>query len=99
MKMYDEIKRRTAKRNSLLAQDIMQGKTTSPEASRSYDLSLVGWVENGKRDSGRVVRANPQYAKEQYERRIKDLQEAYREAMLELHMRKGSPSLLGGGDT
>ncbi|HGO6088783.1 transposase [Burkholderia cepacia] len=96
--MYDEIKRRTAKRISMLAQDIIQGKTSSPEASRTYDLSLFGLVENGKVSSRNVVRANPQDTKEQYERRIKDLQEVYRKAMLELHMRKGSPSLLGGDD-
>ncbi len=36
MKMEDEIKRWTAKRKSTLVLDIIQGKTTVPEASRAY---------------------------------------------------------------
>jgi hypothetical protein len=36
--MADEIKRWTAKRNSALVVEIIQGKTTVAEASRSYDL-------------------------------------------------------------
>ncbi|HEX7388183.1 MAG TPA: integrase core domain-containing protein [Castellaniella sp.] len=38
-KMEDEIKRWTARRKSALVLDIIQGKTTVSEASRSYDLS------------------------------------------------------------
>ncbi len=37
--MEDEIKRWTAKRKSALVLEIIQGKTTGAEASRSYDLS------------------------------------------------------------
>ena len=36
--MEDEIKRWTAKRKSALVMEILQGKTTVAEASRSYDL-------------------------------------------------------------
>lgn len=45
-----------------------------------------------------ALRANPQDVKEQYERQIKGLQEAYGEAMLELRARKKLQSLLGEDD-
>jgi transposase-like protein len=98
IKMEDEVKRWTAKRKSALVLDIIQGKTTVAEASRSYDLSpseIETWVEDGKRGMENALRANPLDVKEQYERQIKDLQEAYGEAMLELRVRKKLQSLLG----
>ena len=98
MKMEDEIKRWTAKRKSALVLDIIQGKTTVSEASRSYDLSpseVEAWVDDAKRGMENALRANPLDIKEQYERQIKDLQEAYGEAMLELRARKKLQSLLG----
>jgi len=97
-KMEDEIKRWTAKRKSALVLDIIQGKTTVSEASRTYDLSpseVEKWVDEGKRGMENALRANPLDVKEQYERQIKDLQEAYGEAMLELRARKKLQSLLG----
>ncbi|GCB06786.1 DUF1153 domain-containing protein [Ralstonia sp. SET104] len=97
-KMEEDIKRWTAKRKSALVLDIMQGKTTVAEASRAYDLSpsqIEGWVDDGKRGMENALRANPLDVKEQYERQIKDLQEAYGEAMLELRARKKLQSLLG----
>ena len=97
-KMEDEIKRWTAKRKSALVLDIIQGKTTVSEASRTYDLSpseVEQWVNDGKRGMENALRANPLDVKEQYERQIKDLQEAYGEAMLELRARKKLQSLLG----
>ena len=42
-----------------------------------------------------ALRANPQDLREQYEKQLKDLQEAYGEAMLELRARKKLQSLLG----
>lgn len=84
-KMDEDIKRWTAKRKSALVLDIIQGKTTVAEASRAYDLSpseIENWVD-GKRGMENALRANPQDVKEQYERQIKDLREAYGEAMLE----------------
>jgi cell division protein FtsB len=45
-----------------------------------------------------ALRANPLDLKDQYERQIKDLQEAYGEAMLELRARKKLQSLLGEDD-
>lgn len=85
-KMDEDIKRWTAKRKRALVLDIIQGKTTVAEASRAYDLSpseIENWVDDGKRGMENALRANPQDVKEQYERQIKALQEAYGEAMLE----------------
>ena len=100
-KMEEDIKRWTARRKSALVLDIIQGKTTVAEASRTYDLwpsEVEGWVEDGKRGMENALRANPLDVKEQYERQIKDLQEAYGEAMLELRARKKLQSLLGEDD-
>ena len=97
-RMDEEIKRWTAKRKSALVLDIIQGKTTLAEASRAFDLSpseIEQWVEDGKRGMENALRANPLDVKEQYERQLKDLQEAYGEAMLELRARKSSRPLDG----
>jgi len=96
--MEEEIKRWTAKRKSALVVEILQGKTTVAEASRAYDLTpseIEGWVEDGKKGMENALRANPLDVREQYERQIKELQEAYGEAMLELRARKKLQSLLG----
>lgn len=96
--MDDEIKRWTARRKTALVLEIIQGKTTVAEASRSYDLSpseIESWVEEGKRGMENALRAKPLDVREQYERQVKDLQEAYGEAMLELRARKKAQSLLG----
>ena len=42
-----------------------------------------------------ALSAKPEDIREQYERQLKDLQEAYGEAMLELRARKKFQSLLG----
>jgi transposase-like protein len=86
MVMEEEIKRWTAKRKSALVVEIIQGKTTVAEASRAYDLSpseIEAWIEEGKKGM-----ANPLDIREQYEKQLKELQEAYGEAMLELRARK-----------
>ncbi len=96
--MEEEFKRWTAKRKAALVVDIIQGKTTVAEASRSFDIppsEIEGWVEEGKRGMENALKARPLEIKEQYERQIKDLQEAYGEAMLELRARKKLQSLLG----
>jgi len=46
-----------------------------------------------------ALRAKPEDVREQYERQLKDLQEAYGEAMLELRARKKLASLLGKDET
>ncbi len=50
--MEEEIKRWTAKRKTALVLEIIQGKTSVAEASRSYDLppsEIEGWMEDGRR--------------------------------------------------
>ena len=99
--MEDDIKRWTAKRKTALVLDIIQGKTTVAEASRSFDLQsaeVEAWVEEGKRGMENALRAKPLEVKEQYERQVRELQEAYGEAMLELRARKKLASLLGQED-
>jgi transposase-like protein len=99
--MDEEIKRWTAKRKSALVVEIIQGKTTVAEASRSYDLppsEIEAWVEDGKKGMENALKANPSDVREEYEKQLKDLQEAYGEAMLELRARKKLQSLLGEDD-
>lgn len=98
MKMEEEVKRWTAKRKSALVLEIIQGKTTVAEASRAFDLSpseIENWVDDAKRGMENALRASPLDVREQYEKQIKELQEAYGEAMLELRVRKKLQSLLG----
>ena len=95
--MEDDIKRWTVKRKSALVLDLIQGKTTVSEVSRQYDLSpseVEQWVDDAKRGMENALRANPLDIKEQYERQLKALQEAYGEAMLELRARKKLQALL-----
>ena len=97
MTMEDGIKRWTAKRKSALVVEIIQGKTTVAEASRSFDLApseIESWVEDAKKGMENALRANPLDIKEEYEKQVKDLQEAYGEAMLELRARKKWQALL-----
>ena len=89
--MEEEIKRWTARRKSALVLEIIQGKATVSEASRQFDLppsEIESWVDEGKRGLENALRAKPEDVREQYERQLKDLQEAYGEAMLELRARK-----------
>lgn len=99
--MDDRIKRWTAKRKTALVIEIIQGKTTVAEASRSFDLSpseIEGWVDDAKRGMENSLRSNPLDIREQYEKQLKDLQEAYGEAMLELRARKKYQALLDADD-
>lgn len=97
-KMEEDIKRWTAKRKAALVMEIIQGKTTVAEASRNFDIApseVEEWVDEAKRGMENALRTKPLEIKEQYERQIKDLQEAYGEAMLELRARKKLNSMLG----
>jgi transposase-like protein len=97
----EDFKRWTAKRKAALVMDIIQGKTSVAEASRACDLSpseIEEWVEEGKRAMENALRAKPLDVKEQYERQLKELLEAYGEAILELRARKKLATLLPGGD-
>lgn len=101
MTMEDSIKRWTAKRKTALVIEIIQGKTTVSEASRSFDLSpseIEGWVDDAKRGMENSLRANPLDVHAQYEKQLRELQEAYGEAMLELRARKKLQALLGQPD-
>ena len=96
--VMEDVKRWTAKRKSALVMEILHGKVTVAEASRMYDLQpseVENWIDDAKRGMENALRANPLDVREQYERKIKDLQEAYGEAMLELRVRKKLESLLG----
>ncbi|WP_237402217.1 DUF1153 domain-containing protein [Rhodovulum sulfidophilum] len=69
MTMDDSIKRWTAKRKTALVIEIIQGKTTVSEASRSFDLTpseIEGWGEDAKRGMENSLRANPLDIREQY---------------------------------
>ena len=71
------------------------------EASRSFDLTpseIEGWIEDAKRGMENSLRANPLDIREQYEKQLKDLQEAYGEAMLEIRARKKAQALLDAAD-
>ena len=96
--MEEDIKRWTARRKAALVLEIIQGKTTVAEASRSFDIppsEIEEWVEEGKRGMENALRIKPLEVREEYERQLKELQEAYGEAMLELRARKKLQSLLG----
>ncbi len=100
--MEEKIKCWTARRKSALVLEIIQGKTTMAAASRQFDLTpaeIESRVEDGKRGMGNALRAKPEDVREQYERQLKDLQEACGEAMLEIRARKKLASLLGKDET
>ena len=99
--MEEDIKRWTARRKAALVLEIIQGKTTVAEASRSFDMppsEIEEWVEDGKRGMENALRAKPLEIREEYERQLSELQAAYGEAMLELRARKKLQSLLGEDD-
>ncbi len=95
--MEDGIKRWTAKRKSALVVEIIQGKTTVAEASRSYDLTpseIENWIDDAKKGMENALKANPLDVRQEYEKQLRDLQEAYGEAMLELRARKKFQALM-----
>ena len=95
--MDETVKRWTAKRKTALVIEIIQGKTTVAEASRTYDLApseIESWVDDAKKGIENSLRATPQDIHAQYEKQLKDLQEAYGEAMLELRARKKFQALM-----
>ena len=69
--MEDEIKRWTGKRKAALVLEILQGRTTVSEASRSFDLppsEIEEWVEEAKKGMENALRSKPLEVREQYER-------------------------------
>ena len=74
--MDESIKRSTAKRKMALVIEIIQGKTTVAEASRSFDLSppeIESKVEDAKRGMENSLRANPLVIRAPFEKQRKDL--------------------------
>ena len=61
-------------------------------------LEIEAWVNDAKQGMENALRAKPLDIREQYEKQLKALQEAYGEAMLELRARKKLASLLGEDD-
>ena len=95
--MDEDIKRWTSRRKSALVMEIFQGKTTVAEASRAYDLppsEIESWMQDARSGMENALRTKPLDLREQYEKEIRKLQEAYGEAMLELRARKKLESLL-----
>lgn len=89
--MEEEIKRWTARRKSALVLESIQGKTTVAEASRQYDLTpseIEDWMDQGKVGMENALKAKPEDVREQYEKQLKDLQEACGGAMLVLRAPK-----------
>ena len=85
--MTEAVKRWTAKCKSALVVEIIQGKTIISEASRTYDLApseIESWVDDAKKGMENALKTNPLDVRQEYEKQLKDLQEAYGEAMLEL---------------
>ena len=79
MTMEESIKPWTAKRRTALVIEIIQGKTTVSEASRSFDLSpseIQSWVDDAKRGMENSPRANPLDIHAQYGKQLPQLQEA-----------------------
>ena len=99
--MEEEFKRWTAKRKAQLVLDILRGRTAVAEASRAFGLppsDIEEWVEDGRKGMENALRAKPLGIKEQYEKQIRELQEAYGEAMLQMRVLKKYQSLLGDDD-
>jgi hypothetical protein len=59
---------------------------------------IEDWVEDGRKDMENALRTKPLDIKDQYEKQIRELQEAYGEAMLQMRHLKGYQSLLVDDD-
>ena len=60
--MKEEFKRWTTKRKAALVMEIIQGKTTVAEASRSFDIppsEIEEWVDEGRKGMENALRAKP----------------------------------------
>lgn len=87
MTLEPAIKCWTAKHKSELLMQIFAGQITVAEASRRYDLlqrDIEQWLEDAKAGMENSLRAKPKDVAEQYEAQLRELREAYGEAMLEI---------------
>jgi hypothetical protein len=72
--LEEDFKRWTAKRKAALLMNIIKGRTSIVEASRSFNLppsEIKEWVEGGKRCMENALRAKPLNVKEQSKRQFK----------------------------
>ena len=86
MTQEPDIKRWTAKRKAELIRQIYRGKTTVPEAARHYGLTqqeIEKWMSDAEAGMENALKTNPKDVAEQYETKLRELREAYGEAMLE----------------
>lgn len=91
-----EIKRWTAKRKAELIKQIYRGQTTIAEAASANDITqseIEKWMDDAEARMENALKANPKDVAEQYENQIKDLHEAYGEAMLQVKFLKKLQSL------
>ncbi len=68
-----EIKRWTAKRKARVLIGILEGKVTTAEVARQYDLKpgeVESWVEEGLANMENGFRARPRDVKAQYEAKL-----------------------------
>src|SRR5690554_3316357 len=96
MTQEPDIKRWTAKRKAELIKQIYRGQTTVPEAARHYDLTqqeIEKWMDDAEAGMENALKANPKDIAEQYETQLRELREAYGEAMLELKFRKSCSAI------
>jgi hypothetical protein len=99
MILEEKVKRWTAKRKAVSATEISQGKTTVQRPVGHSTCPRQRSKSGGKAKSGMesALRAKPLDVREQYERQIKEHQEAYGQAMLELRARKKAGVPAGRG--
>lgn len=77
--MEGEINWWTDRRQSALALEFIQSQTSVAATNRQFDRTpaeIESWVEDGKRGMENALRAKQGDVREQYERKLKDLQEA-----------------------
>ncbi len=87
----------TAKRKAALVMEIIREKKSVAEASRAFNLlpsEIEGWVAEGRRGMENALRNAPLMIRDRYERQLRELHEAYGEAMLELRARRRWQALL-----
>jgi hypothetical protein len=68
--MDEEIKRGTARRESALALDIIQGKTSVSESSPPFDLppsEIESWIDQANAGMENARKAKSEEIREQYE--------------------------------
>lgn len=71
--MEEEFKRWAAKQKPALVLEIIHGKTTVAEASRSFDIppsEIEEWIDAGRKGMENALRTKPLHVCEQYERQL-----------------------------